>query len=320
MKRSENFMKVLMSMVVIAVVIGILFPACGSSDELTEEEKLKEAEFEHSIRLVQQMLRKKQYQQAMDKLKEAEKFKRTPESKKLGQTLSVKIGEKKDDDTFKKALTENSISALEQYTKKYPSGRHIKEADEKITQLKTEAEKREAEIKRKLAASVKLRSQYKELLQDDMKEMLKTRGFFEKYYNPTGNFKNDYKVKTIDEDKGLKIVTDYATALVWHQAGSPYYMNIERAREWIAELNENKFGGYSNWRLPTMEEAASLLEKTENRDGLFIDGVFSREQKYIWTGDTFGKTQIWAIDFFAGDVNRVVPDFNVFVRPVCSMR
>jgi hypothetical protein len=95
-------------------------------------------------------------------------------------------------------------------------------------------------------------------------------------------------------------------------------MNYREVGKWLAQLNRQKYAGYSDWRLPTLEEALSLLEKTENQAGLFIDPIFSNEQKYIWTGDTFDKYKVWAVDLFGGDANRVPLTLEAFVRPVRS--
>jgi len=281
------------------------------------EQREKDTQFQYKFRLAQRFFKKSQYQKAMDKLIEAEKYKQTAESKQLAEKLTVKLAEKKDDDTFKQALAARTLTAMEEYVKQYPSGRNIKEAGKELVQLRIEEKKRQAERRRILASSLKLRSQYKDLTAQEVKTMLAKYNFFDKYYNKTGNCKNHFEVKTVKEDK---IVVDFATALVWHPSGSPEYMNLEKAKQWIVELNKKRYAGYTDWRLPTLEEVASLMENAESRYGLFVDAVFSREQVYIWTGDTFGKSKGWVIDFFGGDVNRVAPDYNVFVRPVRSYK
>jgi hypothetical protein len=267
--------------------------------------------------LATKLLDNGQIQNAVEKLEEAETFMTTPESKQLIENMKLKVLEKKDHAAFKKALSAGTISAVEDYLKQYPSGVHVNDANETLNQLKEEKRKREAERQRIFDAMKKLRSQFKDLSKNDVKSMLRERGFFEKYYNKSGDFKNHFEVRTI---KKGKIVVDFATGLIWHQFGSESYMNMERVKPWLADLNKQDYAGYSDWRLPTLEEAASLLENEESRFGLFIDDVFASEQRFIWTGDTSGKGNGWVIDFYSGDVSSQALTTMVYVRPVRTMK
>ena len=69
---------------------------------------------------------------------------------------------------------------------------------------------------------------------------------------------------------GDKVVIDHATGLMWHQSGSTYGLNWEKANRWVRLLNKRGYAQYSDWRLPTIEEAASLLDssKTHNYSSL----------------------------------------------------
>lgn len=62
------------------------------------------------------------------------------------------------------------------------------------------------------------------------------------------------------------IVHDRHNGLMWEQSGSKperneqgyaerWRMNYQAALAYVAQLNEKKFGGYDNWRLPTVAEA-----------------------------------------------------------------
>ncbi len=277
----------------------------------------KERQFQQALGLAQRFLNKGQIQNAVEKMAEAETFVSTPASKQLLEDMKLKVLKKKDDMTFKKASAGGTISAVEDYLQQYPSGVHVKEANEALTRLKEEKKKEGDQRKRILAAIIRLRSQYKDLSVDDVKRMMKEYGFFEKYYNKSGNFKNHFEVRTIGKDQ---IVVDFATGLIWHQVGSEKYMKMAGVEGWLADLNKKGYAGFSDWRLPTLAEAASLLENQESGFGLFIDPVFSSEQSYIWTGDTFGKDRAWVIDYYSGDVNQVTLTTMVYVRPVRTMK
>jgi hypothetical protein len=123
---------------------------------------------------------------------------------------------------------------------------------------------------------------------------------------------HDYNLKTV---RGDKVVVDNATGLMWHQSGSRKFTKWKKAKEWIRKLNKSGYAGYHDWRLPTVEEAVSLLEPSK-RNGLYIDPVFNTKQIFIWTGDRYGSEAAWGVGFGNGNVYSL-NYYNVFfVRPV----
>ncbi len=131
---------------------------------------------------------------------------------------------------------------------------------------------------------------------------------------------HDYNPKAI---RGDKVVVDSATGLMWHQSGSDDAMHWDDAKEWVEDLNSEGYAGYQDWRLPTVDEAVSLLESSEKNGDLYIDPVFSKNQRWIWTGDRYGSVSFWEVRFIAGDVGRGDDMLNsligYFVRPVRSV-
>lgn len=184
-----------------------------------------------------------------------------------------------------------------------------------------------------LASSLfSLRSYAKILTTDDVRSMLRNRGFFAKEYsvnksycNPNGNFSNDYVSRTLNGDR---VVVDRATGLMWHQSGSSSTMYYKKAIKWIDKLNRAGYAGYSDWRLPTLEEGASLIESSKSSNGKYVDAVFSAIQEWIWTSDQAhsadaarraGYRGAWYVDFYGGCVrNYRLIYFGFYVRPVRS--
>jgi ankyrin repeat protein len=160
---------------------------------------------------------------------------------------------------------------------------------------------------------INLRSSYRDLGYDQVKTILKKYNFFDQHSNETGDFINDYHLKTI---KGHNIVQDYNTNLMWHQSGSISNMKWEEANKWVDDLNKREYAGYNDWRLPTLEEAASLLESSENNDNLYIEPVFNSTQSLIWTGDSFGTRGAWNVNFTTGGVIWRFTNLKLYVRPV----
>jgi hypothetical protein len=107
---------------------------------------------------------------------------------------------------------------------------------------------------------------------------------------------NDFK----DNNNGT--ITDNSTGLMWQKSGSPDYMNYDNAKAYIEELNSKKFAGYSDWRLPTVDELKSLLTPKEMNGDLYIDPVFDKTQRYCWTSDTRASGGAWGVAFFNGNV------------------
>ncbi len=165
------------------------------------------------------------------------------------------------------------------------------------------------------AASINLRSSSRPMSISQVQSMLnmsireKTyRGFY-----GHSTVSHSYKKRSI---RGDSVVVDTATGLMWHRSGSDKIMSWNNAKDWVKSLNRrwNKakgwvkslnsrgYAGCRDWRLPTVEEAASLLESSENNSGLYIDPVFTKEQEWIWTGDEYGSGGAWDVSFNNGSV------------------
>ncbi len=172
---------------------------------------------------------------------------------------------------------------------------------------------------------VKLRSTYKSLSKSDHA------GFQNLMIGKLGGNQKDgriiehnYKLETIDGDK---VVIDSVTGLMWHQSGSAGFgSSWQKAEEWVEKLNDKGYAGFRNWRLPTLEEAASLLRTSKDSGGLYIDKLFGSAQKYLWTGDIYKKEDRWFVDLNQGNItwsSKYLYGFNRnlranFVRPVRS--
>jgi len=129
---------------------------------------------------------------------------------------------------------------------------------------------------------------------------------------------HNYNLKTI---RGDKVVVDNATGLMWHQSGSDDWVSWDEAKEWVEDLNsEEGYAGYQDWRLPTVDEAASLLEPSKKNGNLYIDPIFSNRQKRIWTGDKFDSPRAWCVHFGSGHVSWYGSIPSHYVRPVRSVR
>ncbi len=127
------------------------------------------------------------------------------------------------------------------------------------------------------------------------------------------NFENDFELISSGQ-----VVYDKNSGLMWQQGGSSGMLgiNFQAAQNYIAGLNGQNFGGYNDWRLPTVEEALSLLARKKNRGGYRIDALFDPRQYYIWTADLYRTSFYWTVDFGASLCIAVPDYYEIFVRAV----
>jgi len=128
---------------------------------------------------------------------------------------------------------------------------------------------------------------------------------------PIGNIKNEYK------DNGDGTITDHATGLIWQKSGSENEMFYNKAKKYIKELNKEQYAGYSDWRLPTIEELKSLFEP-EKSDDLYIDPIFDSKQWCCWSADTKSvwSRVAWGADYLYGVITWNELSGSEYVRAV----
>jgi len=130
---------------------------------------------------------------------------------------------------------------------------------------------------------------------------------------------NRYMMKNLHRDE---VVVDRETGLMWQQAASSEHMLYSLATEWINNLNKRSFAGFNDWRLPTLEEAMTLMERAPNSAGLYIDPIFnSKRRSWMWTADRGEAESAWYVNFNYGysRLNRIKSGNN-YVRAVRRRR
>ncbi len=158
-----------------------------------------------------------------------------------------------------------------------------------------------------ISARVPLRAEPQERLTIDyIKYMVKRYAFFENNWNISGSFDNDFV------DNSDETVTDRITALMWQKDGSSSDLKRRRALAYVKKLNKDQFAGYLDWRLPTVDELASLLSK-DRTNGMHIDALFGTKQKECWSSDVAPDSlvatrpipQVWVVSFEKGKIRTI---------------
>jgi hypothetical protein len=93
-------------------------------------------------------------------------------------------------------------------------------------------------------------------------------------------------------------------------------MTYADAENYIRELNKKGVAGYNDWRLPTLEEAMSLMEPSEKHGDLYIDPVFDKTQRWIWTADKLRAGVAWVVSFGSGYCRSALVVYSFCVRAV----
>ncbi len=104
--------------------------------------------------------------------------------------------------------------------------------------------------------------------------------------NPQGFFPNDFL--KLNED----IVLDKATGLMWQKKATNEFVEGKDAHSHVKKINTQKFAGYNDWRVPTLEEGMSLLQQETIGNSLHLSSHFlhpgtpsSYQFQGFWTSD-----------------------------------
>ena len=85
-------------------------------------------------------------------------------------------------------------------------------------------------------------------------------------------------------------ITDRLTGLMWERTPLKRPVNWEEAFKQIGELNERRFAGYKDWRLPNIIELASLANFGIDRQYVWLRNqgfnVFQGQLSLFWSGTT----------------------------------
>ena len=114
------------------------------------------------------------------------------------------------------------------------------------------------------------------------------------------------------QDNKNGTVTDLETKLIWVQIDSyqtrKQWINWHKAQDYIHELNEVKFGGAGNWRLPTRKELADLFDEMQSvpwnyywtKNELHIDPIFGKSHCCYWSSEEAKGDMAWGYNYIRG--------------------
>ncbi|MGX9727002.1 MAG: DVU0772 family protein [Candidatus Electronema sp. VV] len=133
-----------------------------------------------------------------------------------------------------------------------------------------------------------------ELTEEEADQLIRELGLLDHERNPAGGF----NAFLVDNGDGLT-VTDKVSGLTWQRGGLDI-MSSRMLRKAIEELNREGFAGHSDWRLPTLAEALSLMQSEMNAKGQHINPAFSSDQPFIFVDAVRKPGGQWFVDFKHG--------------------
>ncbi len=131
---------------------------------------------------------------------------------------------------------------------------------------------------------------------DEVNDILRKWNFYDSEQNPGGGFVNGL----VDPGDGLTIVDD-RTGLQW-QAGGLDICSIRTMHKKIEEIRKKGFAGHQDWRLPTLQEAMSLMDPVMNFKGVHLNPCFSMAQPFIFVAARRKPGGYWFVDYKQGRV------------------
>jgi hypothetical protein len=180
---------------------------------------------------------------------------------------------------------------------------------------------------------VRLRREASIVSTNQAKAMVARHNFYRASWNESGKgICHQYEMKIIQD---ALLVIDHATGLAWQKGGSGRdLIRGSAAAGYSGELNRQKFAGFTDWRLPTLEEAMSLM--TTEKDGtprelmygnekvkgvMHLDPVFDIEEApMMWTSDSQSPDNRWVVYFWDAICSPESLDFHAYVRAVRTWR
>lgn len=198
-------------------------------------------------------------------------------------TQSAPTSNLSDEDFFKEVEKKNTSAAYQEYIDRFPTGRHSRDARILVTQLQ-QKEQQNAEMQ----IIQQLKSQKKYSLRDMAGSVGEET--LQSVIRRISGLPSQFATQTFSRQT---VVVDNASGLMWRFQNKT--MNFEKAKFWAPMI----YAGFSDWRLPTVEECITLTKAPAT--------FFPAPQMQIWTCDlSLEQDQfIWAFSL-PGGVFKVV--------------
>lgn len=162
-----------------------------------------------------------------------------------------------------------------------------------------------------------LRAAPAQLTGEQARAMVIQHNFFHARWNAAG------AAPALDLEREVRgtdiVVTAPRHKLMWQQRALPQPTNRDGAQRYVQELNASRFAGHADWRLPTLEEAFTLMASGSPED-CRLNRLFERSGWILRTADTSEPAKDWVVYFCDGIASPEAAAFSAQVRAVRSLR
>ncbi len=130
------------------------------------------------------------------------------------------------------------------------------------------------------------------------------------------------KKTTVKETRFVKnsdgTVTDNLLKVMWGPT-LPEYLNFSKAEKACKDCN---FAGYKDWRLPTVNELFSLVDRYKYGPAINTEIFPDTKSDWYWTSEAYvGLSGYgWVVYFYYGDVSYYYRNSYYYVRPVRNIK
>ena len=178
-------------------------------------------------------------------------------------------------------------------------------------------------------SGARLRSTPLTVTADDAKVMIVTQNFYRTGWNAQGRG-DPHQYETQVHAGGLMVVNP-VRALMWQRGGSGTVVQggQQGAEQYVQSLNAKRYGGFDDWRLPTLEEAMSLMMPPDGGQPLQTSGGSVKVHLasafetagafFIWTSDQQAPGRGWVVYYTEGACTTETVQYNAYVRAVRSI-
>ena len=118
------------------------------------------------------------------------------------------------------------------------------------------------------------------------------------FYDGDRNTEGAFENFLVDPGDG-RVVVDQRTGLMWQRGGLDITA-VRSMKRKIEQLNKDGFAGFHDWRMPTMEEAMSIMDKEVNSKDIHLNLCFSKDQPFIFVDAQRKPGGYWYVDYKHG--------------------
>lgn len=115
---------------------------------------------------------------------------------------------------------------------------------------------------------------------------------------------------------GPLVAFEKSAGLYWQRRGSGFTLDWQQAKDYVEYLNGINWQGRKSWRLPTLEEAFTILNPPLHGVSCSSWPLFDSTIHWLWTSDHCTKKQAWMVDVVESFFDRLDRDG---VASVCAV-